>query len=115
MKGVTTLLFDIDGTVLDTREFIFQATEFALRALGHEVPERSVISRVVGTPFPQYYLDLGGSIEHVHKLAELHRFFQVENFHLSKPFTNTMETLLALKEKKYKIAAVTTRSKTTSI
>jgi pyrophosphatase PpaX len=115
MKGITTLLFDIDGTVLDTKEFILQATEFALRALGHNVPERDFISKIVGTPFPQYYLDLGGSIEHAPKLVELHRLFQFENFHLSKPFNNTVETLLALKNKKYKIAAVTTRSKKTSI
>ncbi len=114
MDKITTLLFDIDGTVLDTREFILQATEFALASLGYPVPERSVIEKEVGVPFPQYYINLIGADKDIEKLINAHREFHYKNYHLAKLFPNTLETLKLLKEKGYKLAAVTTRSKKTS-
>lgn len=114
MKKITTLLFDIDGTLLDTGEFILQATEHALATLGYSIPERSVIVKNVGKSFPQYYFSLTGSNKHTEELIEAHRAFQYSNFHLAKLFPNTLETLNILKEKGYKMAAVTTRSKKTS-
>jgi pyrophosphatase PpaX len=114
MKGITTILFDIDGTVLDTSEFILQATEYALSSLGYPVPDRSVIKKEVGIPFPQYYIDLCGSDEHIDKLIEKHREFQYSNYNLSKLFPNALSTLTYLKKKGYKLGAVTTRSNKTS-
>ncbi len=114
MEGVTTILFDIDGTILDTREFIIKAAEHALLTLGYKIPERSVIASSVGKAFPDFYFSLTGSNEDTDKLVEIHRAFQVGNLHLSKPYPNTLETLSYLKRKNYKIAAVTTRSNITS-
>lgn len=115
MKEITSILFDVDGTLLDTGEFIIQATEHALRSHGHTVPDRSVISKAVGAHFPEYYHMLAGRDADAEQLVETHREFQYKNYHLVKPFPGTMEVLRALKEKGYKIAAVTTRSKKTSI
>jgi pyrophosphatase PpaX len=115
MDKINTLLFDIDGTVLDTSEFILQATEYALASLGYPVLGRDVINKVVGIPFPQYYLDLGVSTEDVDKAIDKHREFQYANFNLAKLFPNALETLKNLKQKGYKMAAVTSRSKKTSV
>ncbi len=114
MKGITTLLFDIDGTVLDTTEFILQATEHALKVCGYSVPDRSVICSTVGKSFPGYYLDLAGDDADTDKLITTHRDFQLEHFDLSIPFKNTVEVLKELKARGYKLAAVTTRHKHTS-
>jgi pyrophosphatase PpaX len=114
MQGITTILFDIDGTVLDTSEFILQATEYALSSLGYPVPDRSVINKEVGIPFPQYYIDLCGSDEHIDKLIEKHREFQHSNYNLSKLFPKAFDTLTGLKQKGYKLGAVTSRSNKTS-
>ena len=115
MDKITALLFDIDGTVLDTSEFIIQATEHALAELGYLVPERSVIRKNVGKAFPDYYFSLTGSHKDTEKLIGIHREFQYSNFHLAKLFPNALNVLKALKQKGYKMAAVTTRSKKTSI
>ena len=115
MDKVTTLLFDIDGTVLNTDEFIVQATEHALRTLGYSVPDRSVINKTIGIPFPEYYIILSGSDDKVDALVEAHRDFQYKNYHLVKLFPNSLATLKTLKEKGYKMAAVTSRSNKTSI
>lgn len=110
LDGVTTLLFDIDGTILDTREFILAAAEHALATCGYAVPERSVIKKNVGKPFPEFYISLTGSNGHINALIENHRAFQSSHYHLSAIFPNTLQTLKALKERGYAIAAVTTRS-----
>src|SRR3989344_6081114 len=114
MQGITTLLFDVDGTILDTREFIIQATIHALSTLGYPVPERSVIAQNVGKIFPEYYGTLAGSTEKLKELIDEHRNFQYSNFNLSVSFPNTVSTLKTLKDKGYKMAAVTTRSRKTS-
>ena len=114
MDKITTLLFDIDGTLLDASEFILQATEHALLTLGYAVPERSVIAKNVGKSFPDYYFALTGLNKDTEKLIDAHRAFQYSNFNLAKLFPNTLETLKILKGKEYKLAAVTTRSKKTS-
>lgn len=114
MKEITTLLFDIDGTLLDTSEFIFQATEHALATLKYPVPERSFMGKFVGIPFLDYYVNIAGSSKDVEKLMDIHREFQHSNFHLAELFTSTAETLRKLKERGYKLGAVTSRSKKTS-
>jgi len=117
MQNITTLLFDIDGTVLNTDEFILQATEYALATTGFPVPDRSVITKTVGIPFPEYYVILSGSEdkEKIDALINAHRDFQYKNYHLAKLFPHALETLKTLKEKGYKLAAVTSRSKKTSL
>lgn len=114
MDKITTLLFDIDGTVLDTREFIIQATEHALNTLEYPVPKREVIEKCVGMAFPGYYQSLTGTDKDTDKLIDAHRDFQYKNYNLAKLFPHALETLQKLKEKGYKMAAVTTRSKKTS-
>ena len=114
MKGITAILFDIDGTLLDTREFIIQATEHALKSCGYPIPDRTTISRTVGEPFPKYYYILAGADANTDKLIKAHRDFQVNNFSLSIPFPVSVEVLRKLKHKGYKLAAITTRHKNTS-
>ncbi len=114
MKEITTILLDIDGTVLDTRDFIMEAAEYTLLKFGHNVPTRSVIAKNVGKKFPDFHFALTGSNKDVDKFIEVYRNFQIKNYHLSKIFPNCLETLKKLKKKGYKIGAVTSRSKKTS-
>jgi pyrophosphatase PpaX len=114
MNSITAILFDIDGTILDTTEFIIQATEHALSTLGYKVSERALIAKTVGVHFPEYYFLLAGKDADTDKLIEEHRAFQYENYHLVRPFPGAFDTLKSLHEKGYKLAAVTTRSRKTS-
>ena len=114
MHDITTILFDIDGTLLDTREFILQAFEHALRTHEYEVPDREEISAQVGKHLEECYLALAGSKKSLQKLVQAHKNFQDQNFHLSAIFPGVRETLEHLRGKGYKIAAVTTRYQRTA-
>jgi beta-phosphoglucomutase-like phosphatase (HAD superfamily) len=49
-------VFDVDGMLLDTREFIFQAYEDTLKQFGHKVPDRKTISKQIGRSLQDCYL-----------------------------------------------------------
>jgi pyrophosphatase PpaX len=115
MKHITTLLFDVDGTLLDTEELIFQSLENTLRKQNQTVSKREAMRPLIGKPLSEVYQILTGKTD-VDIFCQTHHQFQIQNLHLSKPFPNTYDTLKKLKEKSYKIAAVTTRKrKTTSL
>ncbi len=49
-------VFDVDGMLLDTREFIFQAYEDTLSRFGHAIPSRPDISKQIGRSLESCYL-----------------------------------------------------------
>ena len=51
IEGEVAVLLDVDGTLLDTREFIFQAYEYALSANGFAVLERAAGVKTVGVTY----------------------------------------------------------------
>jgi len=114
MRKIDAALFDVDGTLLNTAEFVYQAFVYTFQA--HGLTWRSIdeIAAVMGKPLEECYRPFSASKD-ISELCETHRSFQAENLHLSVPFPNTQETLKRLKDAGVKIAAVTTRSKRTSI
>ncbi len=114
MKGVRALLLDVDGTVLDTREFILQAAEHALHANGYDPVSRERIAQAVGLSFDDFYYHILGRRDvDVLPLQSSHRVFQLERLDLSSPFPNSLKTLTELKSRGYKLAAITNRRRST--
>lgn len=108
---IKAVLFDIDGTLLDTHEYIYQAFEYSLGRHHKPIP-RKILQTIMGKPLEECYRILT-KLENVSDLAGSHQSFQVSNPHLVKPFPNTISTLEHLKEKGFLIAAVTTRAGST--
>lgn len=111
--SIRAFLFDVDGTILDTREFIFQAFEYALTAHGHEIPARSTIKKLIGKPLDECYRILSG-LDKVEHLQNAHSQFQLSNFSLSIPYPKAFQTLKTLKDGGFKLAVVTTRGRKTA-
>lgn len=107
---IKAVLFDVDGTLLDTTEYIFQALEHTLSH--HEIllPERSEFSTHIGKPLADIYEIFAPGIEY-EALRERHDNFQKSNLHLAIPFSGVFATIAFLKQANIKIAAVTTRGK----
>ncbi len=110
---IKAVLFDVDGTLLDTSEYIYQSFEYSLQK--HYKPlKRDQIGTIMGKPLEECYQILTTKVD-VSDLAQSHNDFQKKNPHLSFPFPNTLKVLRTLKDKNYHIAAVTTRRKNTVI
>lgn len=108
------VLLDIDGTVLDTREFIFAAFEHAF--LHHRLPPppRDELSRHVGQ---RELLNIYSAFaeEFAGAMTEMHRDFQGANLHLAVPYAGTAAALSRLAGAGLLLAAVTSRSARTSV
>lgn len=101
-------LFDIDGTVLDTTEFILQAYQHSIkRHLGEDVTWEEV-APVLGLPLDECYYQLT-NLRKVKDLVDSHNEFQYQNLHLAVAYPTTLITLQALKGAGVVIGAVTTR------
>ena len=113
MNKIKAVLFDIDGTLLDTTEFILQSFEHTFRSYGLPVPSRADIALQVGQSLKHCYEHFNTGID-VADLCETHRKFQVKNLQLSKPYANTFRTLEKLKRGGIRLAAVTARGSLTA-
>lgn len=112
MKSV---LFDVDGTLLNTREFIVSAFEHTVRSTG----------RNISRPEAEQYMRLGKNLratyaymlpeEDTEQMARRHHEFQMDKFHLIQPFDSAQQILTILRDKGFKIAAVTNRARVSAV
>jgi len=114
MHEFKAVLFDLDGTLLDTKEFIFQAYEYTLDKHGLPAKDRSEIAALIGKPLGTVYDILVPGADK-NGLCDTHRLFQSEHLDLSKPYPGTKKTLETLKFSGLKLAVVTTRAKATAV
>lgn len=113
MAPMRAVLLDVDGTLLDTREFILAAFEHTAREHGFVLPAREAMTAQIGMPLGEIYAGMTGQA--VAPLIESHRSFQEENLHLAATFPGASEALAALREAGFALAAVTSRSRRTSL
>jgi pyrophosphatase PpaX len=114
LSHIRAILFDVDGTLLDTFEFIYQAFEHALEDHGFPAMSRHEIARHMGGPLEECYTGLVPDCDPA-VMVEAHRLFQANNIDLASLFPGTLEVLDHLKLRGLKLAAVTTRSIRSSI
>lgn len=107
-------VFDFDGTLVDTREFIVQAFEYTLAKHGLEAHSREDILSKIGKPLNIDYQTITG-LSDTEELCATHRSFQNEHQDLVVLFPGIRETLLQLRERGIKIVVSTTGSKLTSV
>ncbi len=111
---IRTVLFDVDGTLLDTREFVYSALHHTLTGNGIAVPPHSELAHLIGPPLETIYARLGSPADSP-RMVEEHRSFQADNLHLSVAFEGAEAVLKQLAERGLRLAAVTSRSRRTSV
>jgi HAD superfamily hydrolase (TIGR01549 family) len=112
--SIRTVLFDVDGTLLDTREFVYAALHHTLTSNGLTVPPRSELAQLIGPPLETIYARLGSPADSG-RMVDEHRTFQAENLHLSTAFAGVETVLSDLRSRGLRLAAVTSRSRRTSV
>ena len=108
------VLFDLDGTLFDTEQYVVQAYENSLRSVGAPVEARmKMMQELFGKTLEDCYKALAPEYDGA-QLCEMHHRFQMENMHLVVPFATVEETLIGLKKRGIRMATVTNRTKRTA-
>ncbi len=104
------ILFDIDGTLLDTWDFIFDAVKYTLTSQNIPHLTNKQIKKPMGKTLVAFYQALLPGADSS-KLAKTHLEFQENYFHTLKPFPKAKKTLGKLKDQGILLGAVSNRTK----
>jgi len=110
-KHIKAVLFDLDGTLLDTHELILASMRYATReVLGEEIPEQRLM-RKVGQPLATQLWEFSHGDASTHEA--LLRAYREHNgrFHdgMVRPFEGVRDVLVALQQEGYLLGVVTSK------
>lgn len=108
---IKAVIFDVDGTLLDTREFIFQAYEDTLSRYGHKAPTRELMSKYIGLSLQDCYKAFAPDGD-IQVFCDDHHEFQLNKLELIKPYAGLSETLNTLQESGLKLGLYSSRKGT---
>ena len=109
MRKIDTILFDFDGTVMDTTDVIVNSWQHTFKILeGKERPLKDIyptfgepLSTTMGKFFPDHPVE---------ESIKIYRSYQYDNFgHMIKVFPGMKELLIDLQKDGYTLALVTSR------
>lgn len=108
LAGIEAVLFDLDGTLIDTVELIRVSFRHATRTvLGQELPDEVTMANV-GQPLAQQFRDMAP--EHAEELLRVYRAFNMEHHDtLALAYPGTVETLSELAERGIPMGIVTSK------
>ena len=107
-KKITTLLFDLDGTLINTNELIIASF---LHTLNHYYPNQYTREDVFEFIGPSL-LETFSGLDHERAEEMIEHYREHNHFHhdlLVQEYEGVYETILALKERNYKVGIVTTK------
>jgi pyrophosphatase PpaX len=105
MHKVKAVIFDMDGTLLDSREMIYRAMEEVLSA--HNVTiTRDEISKVVGKPIKAMYEILAPELDS-DTLEQAHLNHHKDHLHLSRLYANTVSVLQKIRARDIRLGIFT--------
>lgn len=111
---IDTILFDYDGTLMDTNEVVLQSWQHTFRTLrGHE-EDPVMIRRTFGEPLIMTLEKMFPEVP-IEKSLEVYRTYQREIFtDFVEVFPGMLELIAELKARGYKLGLVTSRTKDTT-
>lgn len=111
---INTILFDYDGTLMDTNEVVFQSWQHTFRTIRGCEENPDVIRSTFGEPLVMTLAKLFPGIP-VEESLNIYRTFQREVFtDFVEVFSGMFELLEELKHQGYKLGLVTSRTKDTT-
>lgn len=108
------IIFDLDGTLLDTSQGIYGSVRFAEKQLGLAEIEDSLLPQFVGPPPKEMYMKIYGlSEEEALRAAILHREYGIKKaIYEAEVYKGIPETLNVIRRCGYKLAVATLKKQT---
>lgn len=104
------VLFDLDGTVLDTHDAILESLQYATRTVLHKVIPDEVLVAEVGQPLVKQMRTLAPDEETAQELLVVYRSRNEQDLdQKTKPFDGIEDLLRALKQEGFTVAVVTSK------
>jgi pyrophosphatase PpaX len=111
MTRIEAVLFDVDGTLLNSIDFIVDAYAHTARTHGFAEVTRAMVIEMGGKGLEECYAVFAPGYDTV-PLARTHRKFQQENTLLAAPYPAAVNVLAAIRDQGRKTGAVTSRRTT---
>ncbi len=109
MKQLQAVIFDADGTILDTRELIYQAYHHVLSLHGYDVPSREIIFDEVRGHAADVTYGKRAIRHDPAELVKIHRLFQAEHVDLWSAYEGLHDLIQAVRNVGIKIGICTSR------
>ncbi len=73
MEKNTTILFDLDGTLIDSTEAIIESFSVSFDHFGNKTPSDSLIKEQIGYPLEDMFMSLGVAKNHTEKYVDAYK------------------------------------------
>lgn len=109
MKDYKVILFDLDGTLLNTTSGVMESVEYTIEKLGYDKLPKEAVKRFVGPPIQDSFTrEYGVDKEEAQKAANIFRdYYKNQGLLKAEPYDNLYELLKLLREEGKKIAVAT--------
>lgn len=105
-----TILFDLDGTICNTNDLIYESFKFTLQEVLRINEKRNIILNFFGEPLEKSFSRYTDNDDEINHLITVFRKFNEKNHDkMIKDFPRVKETLDALKEMNIKLGIVTSK------
>lgn len=108
---IKAVLFDLDGTLMDTSEGVLNSVRETITILGYPMPDEETLRSFIGPPiYESFGKTYGIGQEEVHKATELFRStYKDKHLFEAVPYDGIFELLDSLKRRGFKIAVATNK------